>query len=455
MEQNGFDIAMHLKWICVVIAALYCRLSTTACDSVGWTVDDCIVYAMEHSYDLRNKRIDTDMARADLLSVYGDFLPSVSVTGRSGRRLGHSVDPSTNQYTSESFWDNTVGLNVSLPIFEGLVRINRVKFARLNKAISYYDEKVAENALALEIAEAYYRCSFDVGMYELAMERRRLSERYFEKMTEYIRLGMRPCSDLSELKARLQADRYQERVKARGCKLSMSALRELMGMEVADTLCLSRETVADTLLHDGLELTGLYESARVCMPEYKIMKMRCEASRKSVSMAVGSLYPSVRMEFSVNSGCNTARNGTGGVPSLGSQMKNNLNRYVGISVAVPLFDGVRRYKEIQKEKMRNRQVINENERQRQAMESDIYDTLLSAQTALEERRLAEEQLSAASVLWHQNEEKWHEGLISGFELMESRDVYMQARMELVRARLQCALSERIIHYYRTGSFNVN
>lgn len=453
MHDNPVYVSsMPMRGLCVAISALCGILSMTVSAQRHWTVDDCIIYAIEHNYNIRNKRIDTKLAGADLVSAYGDFFPSVSIEAKSGRRFGHSVDPATNQYTSDSFWDNSVGLNVSLPIFEGLARINRVKFARLNKAMSIYAEKAAENSLALEIAEAFYRYSFDVSMYELAVEQRRLGELYYDKMTEYVRLGLRPRSDISELKARLQADMYQERVKDHNCRLSMSALMELMGMDDTDTLCVNAEYVPDSLFIADVKLADLYESARDYMPEYQIMRMRDKASHTAVSLAAGALYPVVRMEFNLSSGCYTARDRSGTVASFGTQLRNNLNRYVGISIAVPLFDGLRRYNGIRQEKMRHRQVVNDNERQRQTIENDIYDTYLSARTAAEEWRLADEQLKAASVVWHQNEDKWHEGLISGFELMDSRNRYMQAHAELVCARLHYMLRSKIIHFYRTGSF---
>ena len=67
-------------------------------------------------------------------------------------------------------------------------------------------------------------------MYELAVEQRKLSERYHEQMLEYVDLGMRSPSDLQEVKARLQSDIYQETVKANGCRLSLLALKELLNM---------------------------------------------------------------------------------------------------------------------------------------------------------------------------------------------------------------------------------
>ena len=73
----------------------------------GWTVDDCMRYAVEQNYRVRNSRLDTRIAGEDLAAAYGDFLPSVSATGALGKRLGRSVDPKTNLYTSSSFLEST------------------------------------------------------------------------------------------------------------------------------------------------------------------------------------------------------------------------------------------------------------------------------------------------------------------------------------------------------------
>ena len=51
-------------------------------------------------------------------------------------------------------------------------------------------------------------------------------------------------------------------------------------------------------------------------------------------------------------------------------------------------------------------------------------------------------------------EKWEEGMVSVFELMEKRNLYIQAKAELARTRLQYDLKHRMVEFYRTGSFLV-
>lgn len=148
-------------------------------------------YAVEQNYRVRNSHLDTRIAGEDLAAAYGDFLPSVSATGALGKRLGRSVDPKTNLYTSSSFLESTMGLNVSLPVFDGFTRVNRLQFRKLNKQIGGLTEQIEENRIAFEVMDAFYRLCFDKKMYELAVEQRKLSERYHEQMLEYVDLGMR------------------------------------------------------------------------------------------------------------------------------------------------------------------------------------------------------------------------------------------------------------------------
>ena len=72
--------------------------------------------------------------------------------------------------------------------------------------------------------------------------------------------------------------------------------------------------------------------------------------------------------------------------------------------------------------------------------------------AAEEHRQAVEQLRTSTVTLKESEEKWEEGMISVFELMEKRNLYILAKAELSRTRLQYELKSRTVDFYRTGSF---
>ena len=75
----------------------------------SWSVDSCMRYALERNLALKNSRLDTRIAREDFTAAIGDFLPSVSTSGAFGKRMGRSVDPKTNLYTTSSFVESKIG----------------------------------------------------------------------------------------------------------------------------------------------------------------------------------------------------------------------------------------------------------------------------------------------------------------------------------------------------------
>lgn len=405
----------------------------------GWTVDDCMRHAVEQNYRVRNSRLDTRIAGEDLTAAYGDFLPSVSATGALGKRLGRS--------------ESTMGLNVSLPVFDGFTRVNRLQFRKLNRQISGLTEKIEENRVAFEVMDAFFRLCFDEKMYRLAVEQRKLSERYQEQMLEYVDLGMRSPSDLQEVKARLQSDIYQETVKANGCRLSLLALKELLNMRDADTLTILPGEESELPAWPALESNDIYAASETSLPEFRAMELREKASRKSLAMASGAFSPSVKAEFSLYSGYyDTERNESGGIVPIKDQLKNNMNKYIGVSVSLPLFSGLSRLTGVRKERFRLHRIQNENEQQRLSLYKGIDDACLSLRAAFEEHRQALEQLRTSTITLKESEEKWEEGMISVFELMEKRNLYIMAKAELSRTQLQYELKRRLVEFYRSGEF---
>ena len=326
-------------------------------------------------------------------------------------------------------------------------------FYKMNKKINVLSSKVEENNLAFEVLEAFYRYSFDKEMHKLAVEQRKLSEYYCRQMIEYVDLGIRSLSDLQEVKARLQSDVYQETVKSNNCNLSLLTLKELMNIKETDTLSIviteSRMDITDSLLN----LNELYSISELTLPEYHIMNMKEKASRKLWSMAKRVFYPSIRLEFNLNTGYyNTAKNKSGDIIPYREQLNNNMNRYIGICVSLPIFNGLSRLENIRKEKLRLQQVQNENEQQRLSLYKQIHNAYLSFQSALKECQLAKEQLRADSITWKESEEKWREGMISMFELLEKRNQYMRSKAEIIRTKLQYSLQKRVIRFYQEGTF---
>lgn len=175
---------------------------------------------------------------------------------------------------------------MTLSLFEGFTRINRVRFEKMNRNRSEWALKERRNELACQVTDAYYKLLLEERMLDLALEQSRLSERYLKQTEAFVELGLKSVSDLQEVKARREGDIYRYQARQNGCRLALLRLKQLLNLHDEDTLA-----VQDTINYELLsayplpQTEELYTQSLVAMPSMRMMELRQRAARKEYAMA--------------------------------------------------------------------------------------------------------------------------------------------------------------------------
>lgn len=424
-----------------------CLLSGLALPSFGQnTLDDCIQYSWEHNPSFRNTHIDIKEARVDYMASVGQFFPHVSVQAEVGRHIGRSVDPVTNGYTTDSYNQGTVGMDVTLSLFEGFARINRVRYAHFAKKEKEWDRLAKQNELAYQVMEAYYKALLDEKLEDLAKEQLRLGEHYLKQTGIFVELGLKSVSDLQEVKARHQGDVFRYRSYEKNKKMSLLCLKEIVGMKENDTLSVDLAVAEDTLfLFPKIDREGLYMQSLRVLPDYQRMEMGERALCKEYAVALGEFSPTIYARFSW---------GSDFYESLYSlrQLRDRWNKYIGIGISFPIFSRLERYVGVKKKRLNLRRIRNQIEAEKLHLRTEVEQVVLSLQSGWEEHRQATLQVDAEARVLKETERKWEEGMVSVFQLMEARNRLLAAKAERIRVKLQYELTSRLAMYYQTGTF---
>lgn len=426
---------------------IVCLLSGMSLSAEGQsTLDDCIHYAWQHNPGFKNTHIEIKEARTDYVAAIGKFLPNVSLQAEVGRHIGRSIDPGTNGYTDNSYNQGTVGMDVTLSLFEGFARINRLRYARFAKKEKEWNRLAKQNELAYQVAEAYYKAALDEKLEALAAEQLRLGERYLRQTESFLELGLKSASDLQEVKARHQGDLFRHSAYEKNRKMSHLYLKEIMGMKESDTLSVRLSAVEDSLLSlPQTDTEGLYLQSVQVLPDYKRMEVWEKAVRKEYAVALGQFSPTIYARFS------WASDYYDSLYSL-HQLRDHWNKYVGIGISFPLFSGLERYASVKKKRLNLQRVRNTVEEERLHLRTEAEQIVLSLHSGWEEHRQAAMQVEAEMQVLKETERKWEEGLVSVFQLMEARNRLLSAKAEKERVKLQYELTSRLAMYYQTGSF---
>lgn len=426
---------------------IVCVLSGLSLPILGQsTLNDCIHYAWEHNPGFKNTDIDVKEARTDYRAAMGKFLPNISIQAEVGRHIGRSVDPDTNGYTADSYNQGTVGMDITLSLFEGFARINRLRYTHWAKKEKEWSGLAKQNELAYQVVDAYYKAVLDKKLSELAAEQLRLGERYLKQTEVFMELGLKSASDLQEVKARHQGDVFRYRSYEKNQQMSFLYLKEILGMKEADTLSVSLSGVEDIPLSiPQADMEGLYLQSVHVLPDYKRMEMWEKAARKEYAVALGQFSPTIFARFSW---------GSDFYNSLFSlhQLRDHWNKYIGVGISFPILSGLDRYAGARKKRLNLLHVQNSIEEEKLHLRTETERIILSLHSGWEEHRQAVLQVTAETQVLKETERKWEEGLVSVFQLMEARNRLLAAKAEKVRVKLQYELTSRLAMYYQTGTF---
>lgn len=409
-------------------------------------LEECIQLAWKQNPSLRNRVIDIKEAKVDYVASIGSFLPRVVANSEVGKSFGRSVNPGTNAYTTETFEQGSIGLEMTLSLFEGFSRINQVRFSQMNKERAEWDLKDKQNELAFQVMDAYFKLILERKMLILAEEQSRLSERYLKQAESFLELGLKSASDLQEVKARREGDTYRCQSRKNSYRLAMLYLKQLMNYRQGDTL-----SIQDTICENEVSLMpitpvgSLYTRSLEVLPTMRSLEWRQKAVRKEYAMAGGAFSPTVYARFSIGSNCNDTFFSS-------KQFRDNLGKYVGIGISFPLLSGLERLTNQRKHKLNIYRIENEAEQEKQQLYTDVERTVLSINAGYDEHRQAMSQLEADRLVLKEAERKWEEGLISVFQLMEARNRFISAKAELTRVRIQLEILLKMEKYYRSGKF---
>lgn len=413
------------------------------------TLEGCIGQALKLNPGLAVQRLEKRIARDEQLAAWGELMPEVTTEARLGKRSGKAIDPGTNLFATQDFVEGALNLDIAIPLFEGFTRLNKIAFQRFNRERNEWNVIKQENEVAFEVMEAFYQVLFQQQLCELAQEQRQLSERYVQQTAELVKEGVKAPVDLQEMKARLSSDTYQETVRKNTWQVALLELKQLIWMKPEDSLQIVFSEREIEPMREWNLAARVYEQARQFLPEFQLMELNREISRKSVALERGKLVPSLKGNIGVYTGYyDTEKNANGQVISPGKQLDNNLNKYFGVTLSLPLLTGLQNFAGLRKSKTRLQQTEYTIKMQQQQLYIEIEKACLSLAASVDETVYADGMQRSEKQILEQMEEKWNEGLVSVFELMEARNRYFVSRAEVVRTRLQYSIKRKTMDFYQ-------
>jgi outer membrane protein len=437
--------------LCLVLAGTY----TAARGQEGYTrqvstftLKEAIRYALEHNVEVANAQIDTKIAdnRVGEIRAVGlpqlnanvairgypivprAFLPAELAGGEPGTFVPVVFQP---RYVGEA------GLQLNQLIFDGSY------FVGLRAASTYKQLAQRENTRTrLQVVEAVTKAYYAVLVNEerlnlLDANLARLDSLYRETMAMY-QSGFAEKIDADRIEVSLNNLRSDKQRAGRGVELTRAMLKFQMGMPVEQPV-----TLTDRLVNVEPSLQATMQG----MPavdfnqriEYSILQTQRELASLDIRNYRMGYYP--RLMFGGGFGFNSGSNTFNFYRIAGPNSVWFENANLGVTLSIPVFDGLQKYYQIQQAKLTLQKIDQSFKQVENSINLQVQQARINLANGLESMQVQRRNLQLAEEVVRVSRIKFQEGVGSNLEVTNAESDLRAAQTNYYNALYDAIIAQ--------------
>ncbi len=410
-----------------------------------WSLDSCINYALDHSLKVRERIIGMRQSDVEVASAKAGYLPTLSAQLAQGWNIGRGLT-SENTYADRNTSNTQWGVNLSVPLFDGLGTPRQVAYAKANLAVALQQMEAVKDDVTMNVIAGYLQVLYQKELHQEALHQEALSEFELTRRKALLEAGKIPEVDMLEAESQLAQDRMSVATTENDTRLALLDLAQLLYVD--DVEIFDVEPLDNLLPHEPLApLYELYSRALGRSYSVSAAKANIVAADKGISAARTGYIP--RLSF--NAGIGSSYYTVSGFPneSFGRQMKNNYATSFGFSLSVPLFDGLQtrnQVKRAQVQKVNAELMLDQAE---QDLMRQVQQAYYQADGARRRLAAGETARDAADKAFLAMQEKYNVGRATPTDYEQAKSKALTAATQAIQARYELILRTRLLEFLTT------
>lgn len=438
IKQPTFILLLTMSLVAVHQVSL-AQESTTA----RFSLDEAITYALANNQNVKNARLEEEIANRKVEEILADGLPQVNANVDIGYNYeiptvflpGNAFDPSgdANETVGAKFGTNysgNMGISANQMLFDGTFFIG-LKAARTFTQLSQKDHIKTK----IDIVEAVSKAYFGVLVNR---ERYALIERNYSRLDSLLQdtkimneNGFAEKIDVNRVQVqfnnmKVEKDNFQQLL-----NVSESLLKFQMGMSPASNIELT-SSISDIGEFDfELAKSFTYEQ-RI---EFSQMNIRKELNELDIRNVQSGYIPKLDAYASYGRNIGTQEFGevfSGQWAGVG---------VIGVKATVNLFDGMRKRRQVQQRRLMAEQIQNSFDMLKYNIDLEIQQALTNYNKEIEMLRAQRENMQLAQEVYDVTKIKYSEGVGSNQEVIDADATYKESQINYYNALYDALISK--------------
>ena len=409
-----------------------------------WNLQQCIEHALAHNLSIKQKEATRDQSAVEVNTAQWSRMPNLNGNIGQSFNFGRAIQ-ADNTYGNRNTRNTNFSIGTNIPLFTGMQIPNNIALSKLNLKAAIEDLKKAQEDISIQVASYYLQVLFNKELVKVARNQVLLSKEQLQRKVAFFKNGKASEAEVYEAKSRLAQDEYSAVQAENNHQLALLDLSQLLEFPSPDNF--------DIAYPDSIPVTStlsvpddVYANALLNKPSIKAAQYRLEGAGKSIRIAQSGLYP----QLSFGAGISTNYYSITGIENaaFGSQWHQNMNKYLQLSLSIPLFNRFETRNRIKSARIQRNALAWQLEEAKKTLYKEIQQAYYNALAAESQYRSSETAASSAEASFRLMSEKYANGKATATEYNEMRTNWMKALSEQIQARYDYLFRSKILEFYQ-------
>jgi len=433
-----------LLYLCIVCVSVQVNAQE------GWTLRQCIDYAVKHNIDIRRSANTAEQSSVEANTAKWARLPNLNGSGSQSWNWGRTQtaikDEQTGDYSTVYVNTNSnsteMSLSTSIPLFTGFQIPHQYALAKLNFKAAMADLEKAKEDLSINIASAYLQVLYNKELHQVALGQVDLSKEQYDRIIGLEQVGKASPAEVADAKSRVAQDEMSAVQAENNYKLALLDLSQLIELESPEGFALTDPVV-------NLELTPLtppgdiFQTALENKASIQAAQYRLEGSKHSIRIAQSDLYPQLNLNGSLGTSYYSTID-----RNFSQQMSDNYRKYVGLSLSVPIFNRFTTRNRIRTARLQRENYELQLDNAKKTLYKEVQLAWYNAVASESKYKSSTVAANASEESFKLMGEKFENGKATSVEYNEAKQNLMKAQSDELQAKYEYLFRTKILDFYK-------
>jgi outer membrane protein len=438
--------------------AVLCQGSAKVVAQEEWTLERCLTYALSSNIQIKQSALQQESARLDRSQSLAQLFPSLNASSGFNLNFGRTIDPGTNSFVTEQVNSNNFRAGSNMTLFNGFRLLNSFKQSQMDVLAAEYDLQGLSNDISMNIATAFMQIMFNEELLLVAQEQVDITRDQLDRTQKLVDSGSLPAGSVYDIEAQLASNNLQVINMENALSTSVLTLKQMLNLPASESFRVKRPDVVIPLEDIGSKTIGtVYDHALNNWPKIKARETKLESAQRGEKIAFATYTPTLSANASVstlfssaykNSYLDSSFNLIREDIPYGTQLDQNLSESVGLSLSIPIFNGLQSRTAVRKARLSRMNAELQLQDEKNQLYASVQQAYNDAVAARRQFDASDKSVKATEKAFEYAEQRYKVGMMNSLEFNTALNNMSRSRSELLRSKYDYIFKMKVLDFYQ-------